>query len=470
MLLPAQADGQARFGIVLSAEQSRQLDEQELERLERLGFSILAPKAHFSSEIFATLATRPVEVWPVMPQRFLTRNSSIADAGEQLIFLRRFERLTAFNGIIAAWHADLRAPVLRDELTVLAEILRDRYPAQRRFMVTKGAAVPTALLLPVPDAGLTLPPAPFPDAVLLLPPAPSANEHYFFGNQVREGLRLGYTVFLMDSAHLERYLDDDFSGLAEVISGFRSSANPAIPLPPAERSPQTVNFGIMVLIALWFSFAVHFRFNPNYNRTVGRFFFNHSFLVEDILRRHILLSGSIFVVFVQLVVMWGLFTLSFTQAFLGDAGMKALRYWIPFAGNQAALFVLGLIAGALLNGLLWVWLTLSCFRRNAASMAGTLLFWPMHLGFFLLLALLTMQGAGAGSIPVLIAGLAFLAVQFGSFYVAAAAFGRQPSLKPGVHYAVTVLLYTLLLGGLLTYFLKFSSLYGVFQLGFWLNN
>lgn len=468
--LGAQADAQVRFGLILDETQSRTLNQDELQFFQRLGFSILIPEGHFSPEIFSTLAGSGMEVWPALPLRYHTRNTPNPDAAQMLAYIRPFEQLPAFNGIVVSRHADLRSQRTSAYLAKLTDHIRERYPAQRLFMVTRGVVVPSPLLLPVADASLFMPGAPFDGAPLLMPFAPKADEHHFFAKTVREGIQKGYGIFLTDYDNLNAYLDDDFSGFAEILSGFRSSADPSIPLPPKERMPQSINYGIFLLIGLWLSFAVHLRFNPNYSRTAGRYFFSHSFLVEDILRRHILLSGSVFVVFLQIALMWGLFVHTFATAFLGEAGMSALTYYYPFASNEVVLFVLGVIWGAFLNAMLWAWLIITCFRRDIVSISGTLLFWPAHLNFFILLALFTLSGAGAGPLPVLFTGAAFLLVQFGAFFAAAFAFSRQPTLKPVMHLLLTVLLYTSFVGLLVILIIRNSTLYGVFQLAFWLNN
>lgn len=461
---------QVRFGLILSQEQSQTLTQQEIETYQRLGFTILAPEGHFAPEIFDFLNGQNFEIWPVLPQRFLIRTAQATDAAQQIRWLRRFEAVPGFNSIIAGWHADLNSARTSRHLAGLSEQLREAFPAQPLYLITKGDDVPSPMLRPVPDAGLSLPTAPFKGAPLLLPPGPAADEHHFFVQTLREGIRLGYQVFLTDYDNLQIYLDDDFSGLAQIISGFQRSPNPAIPLPAAEQYPGSVNYGVLILIGLWLSFAIHMRFNPNYSRTVGRYFFNHSFLVEDILRRHILLSGSVLVVFLQAAVMWGLFSLTFITSFLGEAGMQALSWYFPVAANDWFLFTIGLVFGALFNGLLWAWLIISCFRRDVVSMSATLLFWPMHLGLFLLLVLLTLSGSSAGSVAVLAAGGVFVLVQLGSFLVAAAAFGRQPTLRPAAHLGVTFLLYLSLLSLLAMLFVRNSTVYGIMQLAFWLNN
>ncbi|AXJ01599.1 hypothetical protein CYPRO_2357 [Cyclonatronum proteinivorum] len=464
------AEAQVRFGVILSAEQSEQINPHELDRLQRMGVSVVAPQAHFSEETFGALSGSGMEVWPVLPLRYVLRGTELADPEVYLRFLRRFERLTTFNGVIVGWHADLGSAQVSAQLQALSEVLRNQLPAQKLFLITNGAAVPSEMLRPIADAKLGIGPASFAQAPLLLPPAPSVNQKIAFAAQVREGIAQGYGIFLTDYNNLQAYIDDDESTFAEIMSGFTAHSNPAIPLPEAEEVMPAINYSVLLVVLLWLSFAVHLRYNPNYNRTVGRYFLSHTFLIDDILRRHILLSGSIFIVFVQLSVMWGVFSLSFTTAYLGASGMQVLTYYFPLFSSEVILFGAGAFFGALFNGILWVWLILSCFRNDVVSMSGTLLFWPMHAGLLLLLLLLTFQGAGAGSLAMLIVALLFLGVQLAAFIVASLAFSRQPSLKPGPHILATLLPYIVLMSILILFFIRESTLFGIFRLAFWLNN
>jgi|GEM_PF-4584259 len=444
-LIPADSLAQVQFGIYLDRQQTESLSDGQLQQFQSTGISLLAPEGFLST----TLQTDFFRVMPSLPLAYITPRSAILRNESIYSILDRYNlhylesRQFETTGIIAGRHPDLKSSRVQS----FYQSFRNRLPDTQLFLITGlSDSVPSGFS-PIADAGKSSAPGVVTEGIILLASHHGPNAVRNYAQEIRTAAAQGYSTFLLEKRDYDFLMNEEHYG-AELLYAFgtQPAATATVPLPALSPESPALRADVIILLLLWLSFSIHFRFNPNYTRTVVRFFASYSFMVEDILRRHIIMGSSTIIMFMQVMLLWGLVLYSTFNGLLGTGGFEALTYHLPFLFGSWSVFIIAVAAGALFNFISLFWLVSCCYRQDIFSQSATLYLWPMHLGFPITTVLVTLSVLLPGSPLILILCGLFLLLNLVSFYVAAAAFGREPTLSPAFHFLATSVLYSILLG------------------------
>lgn len=443
-LIPAESLAQVQFGIYLDLQQTESLSSGQLQQFESENITFLAPEGLISSN----LQTGIFRVMPVLPLAYITPRSALLHNETINTSLDRYNRhyweSARFQtmGIIAGTHPDLRS----SRVQAFYQSLENRFPDTQLFLITGLTDALPPGYTQIADAGKSSVPDEVAGGFILLPSHRGPNAVRDYTSDIRAAASNGYTSLLLNKSDFDFLMNEGHYG-SEMLHAFSTqpSAAASVPLPALQPESPPLRADVIILLLLWLSFSVHFRFNPNYTRTVIRFFASYSFMVEDILRRHIIMGTSTVIMFLQVMLLWGLVFYSTFNGLLGPGGFEALTYHLPFIFGSWSIFILAVAAGGLFNFTSLIWLVSSCFRQDIFSQAATLFLWPMHLGFAIATILVSLSVILPGSMIIAFLFGFFLLLNLASFYLAASAFGREPTLSPAFHFMATSVLFTLLL-------------------------
>lgn len=260
------------------------------------------------------------------------------------------------------------------------------------------------------------------------------------------------------------YYSQNVEGFDSLLSAYDRSGHSVVALPPPRPAGPRLHFSALLLVMLWLSFGLHYFLSSSYRRAVKRYFFSHTFFVEDVLDRHVRFAISALLVLVQTGLMWGLIVYTSIPALVSGAGMSGLSWHYPIIEHNWTLLLIFFIVGTAFNLCCIIWLGAACLRPDGLVQAATLQMWPMHLGLLIVTAAVPSVAAGAGALTSGILLLGFILLNLIAFLVAALHFSRRPSLPLPLHWLATVVLYTGLLTALGLLFFYGSRLSEVFYL------
>ncbi len=180
---------------------------------------------------------------------------------------------------------------------------------------------------------------------------------------------------------------------------------------------------VIFLLILWVTIAIHYSFEPNYRKSLVRFFTTHHFFVDDVMEHLTRLSNSNFIAFITQTFIGGMFVYTLAQTAFTTTGFRALIFHYPLLGfldhSMLSLFFLGL-AGVLIYNLVCIaWVYFGVTGIEFPGQAITLYTWPQHLNFILITIMVTLLLSGSPVFIIYVLGLLFIFVVLSSFYLSA---------------------------------------------------
>ncbi len=195
-------------------------------------------------------------------------------------------------------------------------------------------------------------------------------------------------------------------------------ANPA-PL----QTEYAINQPMFLLFFFWLLYALYFKVNPLYRRSINRFFLNYDFFVNDILMRRIRFTSDAVAVFLFTCLMAGIMGFSSADLFLDPVARQALLHYtplIPYNWDHSSVFFLiffGVMA--IIMGIQIAWLRIANNTHANTSQIATFVLWPQHLNFVAASAGIILLRSFPGSILVISILMIFLAITLISFFTTA---------------------------------------------------
>ena len=468
LLITSASDAQLRFGVILDEEQTESFSVIDLNNLSKNRINLLSP----SGLISPALVSEEFRVMPFLPFSYLTSGSAALHGNVTNQTINTFQTHYAESGnflregFITGFHPDLKSSPVRS----FYESMRSRLEGENLYIITNMIDDLPVGFTAIAYAGISIERNSRSGDIILLSSHRNTNGVRAYYDEITAAAESGFSTLLI---RYEDYIwlteQDEFG--SEMLYAFSTqpAATASVPLPALQPETPSMRLDVIILLLLWLSFSIHFRFNPNYNRSVIRYFTSYSFMVEDILRRHIIMGGSTLVVFVQISVLWGLVLSSTFTGLFGAAGYEAFSYHYPFIPGTWGVFAVGAFAGAVFNAVGLIWLTSTCFRQDIFSMAAIFFLWPMHIGFLLATILVTIAVLMPGSMIIALLCLIFILLNYVAFHVASSAFSSEPTLNPAIHFLSAPALYTFvtMLLGYLIY--TYTDLFSVLVLSFRLS-
>lgn len=237
-----------------------------------------------------------------------------------------------------------------------------------------------------------------------------------------------------------------------------------LPLPASTAETPVINWSIILLLLIWGSFALHFRYQPIYSQSVIRYFTNHSFFVDDVMEHRLrnVLPG--FYLLIQHALLTGLFVYASAEVVLTKQGLNVLGHHFPalmiFGNSLLSLFVSGIIAAIILQGVSVIWIYFANRELTAFSQILNLYSWPLHLNLLVVTCLIVFNQVGFSKYLILIFGAVFILIWFFSFNITA--IDSSKFLTTGtakiIFLVLTAGIHILLILGILIYILYTPSL------------
>lgn len=225
-------------------------------------------------------------------------------------------------------------------------------------------------------------------------------------------------------AHYEvgqnRFLEHD---LAEITRFYSRVSDARLANPPERSTRYDYNGPLFLLFIFWVVFAVYFRLNPLYRRSITRFFLNYDFFVNDILMRRIRFTGDAAVVFLFSCIMSGIVGFSAAELFLDPVGRQALLRYTPLVSSQwthsGIFFLIFFLVMALILAIQIAWLRIANNRHAHTHQIATFVLWPQHLNLVLASSGIIVLHLYPEAIIVTALLVVFLAITFISFFTSA---------------------------------------------------
>lgn len=230
-----------------------------------------------------------------------------------------------------------------------------------------------------------------------------------------------------------------------------------LPLPAAGTSEPAANWTIVLLLIVWGSFALHYRYQPVYSQALVRYFTNHSFFVDDVMEHRLRNALPGIYLLIQHALLTGLFVYASVEAAISPMGLDILSYYFPglmvFENRMLSLFTAGVAFAMLLQTLSVTWIYWSNKKLTAFSQVLNLYSWPLHINLIVVTFLIVFNQVGFSELYIFILAALFIVIWFFSFNMAAIDSSKflDTGYRRTIFLLVTVGIHVLLVVGLLIY-------------------
>lgn len=172
-----------------------------------------------------------------------------------------------------------------------------------------------------------------------------------------------------------------------IISSYLEGESVDFPM-PAERSESAdANWPIILLLLIWASFILHYKYQPMYKATLPRYFFYHSFFVHDVMKQRIRSALPGIIVLLQHTLITGLFFYMLADGFISDLGLKSLSHHFSalfFPGlEELSIFFIGVLFSLILHIISIAWLYLPNKKLKQLAQVVNLYSWPFHINLII---------------------------------------------------------------------------------------
>ena len=207
----------------------------------------------------------------------------------------------------------------------------------------------------------------------------------------------------------------------EYISKLAKNSNIVFSTPPPPVKRPKAHWLVLLLLLLWGVIAVHYAFEPNYRKSLQRYFNNHIFFVNDIIERHARLTVSSLIVVLIQSILGGFFFYAISIYSFSKLGFEAITYHYPFLGflngSPISLLFLGFTAVLLYNLISIVWLYFGSAGITYFSQAVTLHMWTQHINIIIYTVILTLIMSGGYLFIIYALAVIFILIILMSFYI-----------------------------------------------------
>lgn len=213
------------------------------------------------------------------------------------------------------------------------------------------------------------------------------------------------------------------SDLRYLFSDFTSGNSITFPLPEKPEPPPFMNWSVILLLLIWGSYALHFRYQPIYNQSMTRYFSNHSFFVNDVMENRLrnVLPG--FILLIQHALLTGLFIFACSEVLISDLGLDVIRFYFQsfmfLDSTTLSLFLSAILVAMTLQAVSVIWIYFTNKKLSSFSQVLNLYSWPLHLNLVVVTFLVVFNQVGFDEIWTLILGTIFILIWFFSFNIAA---------------------------------------------------
>ncbi|MFO7846364.1 MAG: hypothetical protein R6V27_07375 [Balneolaceae bacterium] len=289
--------------------------------------------------------------------------------------------------------------------------------------------------------------------------SPSENDYdsYAHLNQLFGNLEpLDESITVIPAGWFYQQLEKD-PDLRFLFTDFMNGESVELPLPEPSRSEPVMNWSVILLMLIWGSFALHFRYQPIYSQSVTRYFSNHTFFVNDVRENRLRNIWPGIILLVQHMLLTGLFVFASVEVVVSTVGLDVIRHHfdpiITLNSTLPSLFVAGILVAFLLQAVSVAWIFAANKKLMAFSQILNLYSWPLHLNLIVVTFLVVFNRVGFDEVWILILSFLFILIWFFSFNIAAIDSSKFLDDGRTLFLTGTVGLHVLLVIGILVYVL-----------------
>lgn len=422
---------QSRFGIDWQQTGPGTANIKQLEQLKNEGFSSIIIHGKLNRPVLQFLQQNSFRIYVQFPYSYLTDNQITGDLAsilnKDLALIDYYDSLRAVKGYILFREGQLKDHDFKDWLQVINGDLAKHTNKSLLFISS-----------------------------YRLTSLPNGSTSYLYRTDLTNGNLLDSTLarnlLYLDPAAVKRFslrkLNDLLThnqetinipvffpyewyssvagrqpAIKDMIRIYASDAHAVFPTPPSPENPPPINWIVLLLIIGWVIFAVHFNFEPNYRKSVIRYFGYHSFFIADISERLDRMTVSNLIVLGLISLSGGIMFYALSLYFFTDNGLQALSSHIPilhlFGHSWIIFFFIGTLVTLLYNLLCYLLLTLLSLNINNVSQILTIYLWPQQIILLVVSTMVPVILSGAPKVFVIILTLIFFLVITTSFYMAA---------------------------------------------------
>jgi hypothetical protein len=219
----------------------------------------------------------------------------------------------------------------------------------------------------------------------------------------------------------ERAEDDPF--FLPLIEAYLSGEQVVFPEPAESEMPPESNWPVFILIVIWVTFLLHFKYQPIYRAELPRYFLHHNFFVSDVGELRIRNGLLGVVVFAQHALISGLAIWIFTDSLISERGLSSFTHHFPgwvYPGLESlSLALMGGTAVLLSHFASIFWIHLP--NRGISNLSQTihLYHWPLHLNLLNVTVMIIFYLMDLSEIWIISSFVIFLLIWFLSFNLAA---------------------------------------------------
>ena len=252
------------------------------------------------------------------------------------------------------------------------------------------------------------------------------------------------------------------SDLRYLIRDLAEGTTITLPLPEQPESPPYINWSVILLLLIWGSFALHYRYQPIYSQSLTRYFTNHPFFVNDVMENRMRNALPGFILLTQHALLTGLFVFACVEVLVSSLGLDIIQHYFPafifLESRTLSLFLSAILMAIILQTISVIWIYVSNKRLSSLNQILNLYSWPLHLNLIVVTFLVVFNQVGFDEIWTLILGTLFILIWFFGFNLAAIDSSKFLEKGRGLFLTGTVGVHVLLVIGVLIYFFYTPSI------------
>lgn len=424
---------QNELGIVWNVPHSNSTALRELHEFRKLGVGYLIINKLIPKQISDTLADSNFRVFVSTPIIFPTSRDITRYAAQYYQvyrdYIHYYNSLSTFSAFGLFENGDITDKRFRDEMNILAEKIHEITQKPIYYIQTANSAIKNdttfdfCIQIIVPDnnsSNLTL--GTFKESRGIYFKTKDSN--YFNSQQI---------LYLLTQTRLHKTSPLFFNGnwltnvlkshpeMARVLTDYVRGLPVLLSTRPTRHFNVSKSILVIFLLIMWGLMAVHYAFEPNYRKSLVRFFTTHKFFVDDVMEHLSRLSNSNRIVLMGQAFIGGMFFYTMGQAAFSSIGYHALISHYPLLGfidkNMISLFFLGVVGVLLYNLICIVWIYFGISEVKFPGQAITVYIWSQHMNFILITLMIAILLSTGSTIIIYVLGIMFILVILISFYL-----------------------------------------------------
>lgn len=240
-----------------------------------------------------------------------------------------------------------------------------------------------------------------------------------------------------------------------VFSHYAQGSLIPFPYPNIETLIPELNISVVLLLIIWILILCLYKYRPNFQDTLYRYFLNHSFFATDTMENRNRNFSDAFLVLLLHILTVALFFYTFANQIFSKNGFEALSHNYPLlfimGSEPLSFFVLGLILSIFSHFVSIFWIYLLNKAMNRMGQAIQLYTWGLSVNFIIVSILVTLSLWNVSLFWIYFLSALFLVVWVMSFNIASIDGARSLERRRVLNIMLTFGLHTAIIIGLILY-------------------